>query len=221
MWGCSVERQHPCSEDWAMHVAGRRMSAMLKAASNAELNETFSGAAMNDTFGFETHVHSATSGRVFWDGHDPTFIGEEVGTWLSAVGLDTNDLPTHDSTGRWLKLRHALTRNGPVAERYLFFISVPIPDELADGVEDGVGDTFNVLVAVSGAAPMRTAAPSSEACERIRCVGDIASADPTHCSEVDEYGVCRNPLDWSSWTYDGRLVGAINSSERCVERVNE
>jgi hypothetical protein len=242
LWGCSVENQHPCSEDWAMTVAGRRMSTMLKAASYAELQASFSKPTQsNITFGFETHVHNGTS--VLWDGHDASFIGKPIGEWLSAVGLSQADLLSHHSAGSWLgPFDMRLTRGGAVASRYLFLLSLPVEDELADGLKDGVGDVYNVLVAVSGADPMKVAAPSSETgganeclqrpsaplpktssgdpddhSERIKCVtltAEIASA-PEYCSNVDAYGTC--PDSNNTWS-----KGAYTLDLACVDRaVNE
>lgn len=242
LWGCSVENQHPCSEDWAMTVAGRRMSTMLKAASYAELQASFSKPTQSEiTFGFETHVHNGTS--VLWDGHDASFIDKPIGEWLGAVGLSQAELRSHHSAGSWLgPFDMRLTRGGAVASRYLFFLSLPVEDELADGLKDGVGDTYNVLVAVSGADPMKVAAPSSETgganeclqrpsapllntsdgdpddhSERIKCVtltAEIASA-PEYCSNVDAYGVC--PDSNNTWS-----DGAYTLDLACVDRaVNE
>ena len=239
LWGCSVENQHPCSEDWAMTVAGRRMSTVLKAASYAELQASFSKPTQSKiTFGFETHVHNGTS--VLWDGHDASFIGKPIGEWLSAVGLSQADLLSHHSAGSWLgPFDMRLTRGGEPASRYLFLLSLPVEDELADGLKDGVGDMYNVLVAVSGTDPMKVAAPSSETgganeclqrpsaplpktsggdlddhSERIKCVtltAEIASA-PEYCSnEVDAYSVCPDfPNTWSDGAYTLDLA--------CVDR---
>ena len=239
LWGCSVENQHPCSEDWAMTVAGRRMSTVLKAASYAELQTSFSKPTQSKiTFGFETHVHNGTS--VLWDGHDASFIGKPIGEWLSAVGLSQADLLSHHSAGSWLgPFDMRLTRGGEPASRYLFLLSLPVEDELADGLKDGVGDVYNVLVAVSGTDPMKVAAPSSETgganeclqrpsaplpktsggdlddhSERIKCVtltAEIASA-PEYCSnEVDAYGVC--PYSQITWS-----DGAYTLDLACVDR---
>ena len=239
LWGCSVENQHPCSEDWAMTVAGRRMSTVLKAASYAELQTSFSKPTQSKiTFGFETHVHNGTS--VLWDGHDASFIGKPIGEWLSAVGLSQADLLSHHSAGSWLgPFDMRLTRGGEPASRYLFLLSLPVEDALADGLKDGVGDVYNVLVAVSGTDPMKVAAPSSETgganeclqrpsaplpktsggdlddhSERIKCVtltAEIASA-PEYCSnEVDAYGVC--PYSQITWS-----DGAYTLDLACVDR---
>lgn len=239
LWGCSVENQHPCSEDWAMTVAGRRMSTVLKAASYAELQASFSKPTQSKiTFGFETHVHNGTS--VLWDGHDASFIGKPIGEWLSAVGLSQADLLPHHSAGSWLgPFDMRLTRGGEPASRYLFLLSLPVEDELADGLKDGVGDVYNVLVAVSGTDPMKVAAPSSETgganeclqrpsaplpktsggdlddhSERIKCVtltAEIASASEYCSNEVNAYGVCPGfPNTWSDGAYTLDLA--------CVDR---
>ena len=99
-----------------------------------------------------------------------------------------------------------------------------IDDELADGVKDGIGDTYYLLVAVSGAAPMMTAAPksltggayeclqrpsvslapdaSAMVSERIKCVTslDEIGSDPAHCSNPDKDDVC--PDSQNEWSDD-------------------
>ena len=226
LWGCSVERQHPCSEDWAMTVAGRRMSSMLQATSYEELQASLRNASLrNETFGFETHVHN--SEVVLWDGHDESFVDQTPGEWMSAVGLLTTDLEEYGSGGSWLgPFDMRLTRSGEIARRYVFYMSLSIEDELADGVKDGIKDTYYLLVAVSGGAPMMTAAPKSlsgeayECLQRpsvslapdasamvregIKCVTslDEIASDPAHCSNVDKDGICPNSMnEWSDDAY--------------------
>ena len=224
LWGCSVERQHPCSEDWAMTVAGRRMSSMLQATSYEDLQASLGAASLrNETFGFETHVHN--SEVVLWDGHDESFVNQTPGEWMSAVGLSTTDLEEYGSGGSWLgPFDMRLTRSGEIARRYVFYMSLSIEDELADGVKDGIKDTYYLLVAVSGAAPMMTAAPkslsgeayeclqrpsvslnaSAMVSEGIKCVTslDEIASDPAHCSNVDKDGICPNSTnEWRDDAY--------------------
>ena len=153
-WGCSVHRQHPCSEDWAVAVAGRSMAAMLTAPNHTALQATLNAGI--GRFGFAAHVHNST--QVLFDGHDASFQGESPVSWLSEVGL--SDAVLVDSpSGSWLgPFNIRLKRGGSRAPRYLLVISVPIEDKLADGVVDGVGEVFTILVAVSAAAPMLTPA---------------------------------------------------------------
>jgi hypothetical protein len=157
-WGCSVDRKHPCSEDWAHAVMGQRIASVLKATSPEELYVAFVEASVGSAFGFDVHVHNST--HVLYDFHDKTFMGSGLDKWLRTVGLSRTDIESFEETGSWLgPFEMRLTTGGPTAQRYLFVASVVIRDEVLSGVDDGVSSTYTFIVPVSAGEPMLTAAP--------------------------------------------------------------
>ena len=156
-WRCSVHRQHPCAEDWAVAVAGRTMAAMLTAPSHETLLARLDEGDADGQFGFMPHVHNST--HVLYDGHDARFRGMSRADWLRAVGLSDTELEGALPSGSWLGPFHIqLTKDGPRAPRYVLAVGVPVDDQIANGAVDGTGDVLTIIVAVSAAAPMLTPA---------------------------------------------------------------
>jgi hypothetical protein len=104
--GCSEAHQSPCSEDWAVALAGRRMASIRTAMSYAELQARLaslpvvegkltlaaSPPEVESPFGFATHIHNTT--HVLFDGNDPNaFNGMPLQQWFATVGLSSNDAP--------------------------------------------------------------------------------------------------------------------------------
>lgn len=211
-WGCSLDAQHPCSEDWALAIAGHHLSALLSATTHSELMTTFEMESVGQ-FGFAAHVQNST--HVLFDGHDPSFSGLSRSEWLRTTGLADSDMLGHEPTGSWVgPLTMRLTRGGSLSPRYLFYLSVPISDVVSDGIVDGISDRYVILIAVSAISgtsgePMMSTAPllgaratsclarqssmvlsGANAEDRIKCVDSWEAISQHEYAYCEGNGVC-------------------------------
>lgn len=218
--GCSPDQRHPCSEDWAHHVSGLMLRQILTAKDYSELASRVKSPlnASSSPFGFQAHIHNDQV--VLADGYLPRYVGNRTTDWLRAVQLDRSNLAGCRSTGAWLvggaegafNLRLREARTG--AQRFfLYCISVPVSDLVADGIEDGAFDTLTVLVAVSAGSPMPSLVLEDRCLERpygdwFSVVGtpDIICRDDVDIHQrmcnADIHGVCQG--DNSGWTQTSR-----------------
>ena len=88
--GCSPDYRHPCSEDWAVHVIGQAMSAVLTADSHQQMMVALAGLPSPQTaMGFALYVHNSTS--VLHDGLlGPSAVLLPTEQWLLDVGLPSS-----------------------------------------------------------------------------------------------------------------------------------
>merc|ERR1712118_132788 len=99
-------------------------------------------------FGFATHVHSERTGRVLADA-ELSYVGMTTDLWRLEVGLASSAFDDLESAGAWAGPFSIRTRPGmQKAPHYLYHVRVEISDVLADGVNDGIGDIYTVIVAV-------------------------------------------------------------------------
>eukprot|EP00966_Prymnesium_polylepis_P047048 1089974-Prymnesium_polylepis.1 len=99
-------------------------------------------------YGFRTTVLSTAqsyeaSGEVLVSEH---FRGSSDSDWLLATGLDLGALRLEARKGKWVGPFSMRTKPGDSpSPHYLYYISVPISDKVADSVADGVEQLFNIV----------------------------------------------------------------------------
>ena len=222
--GCSPDRKHPCAEDWAHHVAGLAMRDILTASSYNQLAAWLRVPlqAVDSQFGFQYHVHNDQI--VLGEGYQPSYVGRPTSDWLQAVELDSSNLAGCRSTGVWLqggsegafnlKLKSG-SANKSVGERfYLYCISVPVGDVVADGVEDGAFDTLTVIIAVSAGRPMNSLSMDGACYERpYELSGGRNSGNGSFSDwSFNNHVVCRDDVDEHNSKCDPDLYGICPSA---------
>ena len=149
---CTPFYNNMCTRDWALSVAGSRMSTIVKAKSHSELqaalestHETSNGlSAGGSPYGFASIVFNEMN--VLASAH---WKGNSTSTWLLDAGLTSREFAREDPEGLWLgPLAFSNSPSDTREPHMIYHISLGILDEVADGVLDGGYDTYHIIVPV-------------------------------------------------------------------------
>ena len=185
---CSPFFSDMCAEDWALSVAGYRMSTILKAKTHAELQTQLASThettaaitAGGSPYGFSSMVVSATN--VLASTH---WSYELTSEWLLDAGISSDTLATEAPEGRWIGPLTLRSQPDQVpSAHFLYHITLDIRDDVADGSLDGVYDKYHILVPVRHGA-MPPARDANGSCAAVTCVGD--SGPYEGCTDVVAY----------------------------------
>ena len=188
---CSSSFSGPCAEDWALSVAGFRMSTLLQASTHDALltqlasthENTAAVSAGGSPFGFNSVVF--TTGQVL---AAPAVWGatpQPTSDWLLAAGLGSDVFVQERPSGAWLgPLEMRMSPAGAVAAHYLYHITLGIADEVADGELNGLYETYHVVVPVRAAEmpPLVAMSDGDASTDGRRDTGDASS---TVCDAVE------------------------------------